>query len=210
MIKKVLIAVAVILLLGVGYFLWNKSKTASTTPGTQLTTSQESKPSSLKDLITAGVAQTCTFEKEGSKGTVYVTTGKMRGDFETTVDSKVTKNHMIVEGNTSYIWMDGEKNGFKMSFDTSASGDSNKTTTSTSGTIDPTSNLDYKCGAWMVDSTMFSLPVGVTFQEFAIPSSAPAAKSGESTAPNNTSQCAYCDSLSGDSKAQCLSALKCN
>lgn len=197
--KVVAIVIILLLLLLGGYFYMTKGKRGGTGTGTE---TQSSASSSLKDLLTKGVAQSCTFSNEGSAGTVYVAGGKMRGDFDSVTEGKTVKSHMIVDGNTSYIWMDGEKTGFKMSFDPSA-----QTTGSAApaGGFDANASMNYKCGAWITDSSQFTPPSNVTFTSFDLPSAAPAKAGG--TQP---SQCSYCSSLTGDDKAQCLSAFNCN
>ena len=198
--KAIIIAVVLVLLLVGGYFIM---KGRSKTPLTTGTSQEESSPASLKDLISKGIAQSCTYNNEGSNGKFYVSGDKVRGDFETTVDGNVTKSHMIIDGNTSYIWSDGEKSGIKMTFDASAT-PSGSTTTSPGGSFDTAANMNYKCSVWVVDSSVFTLPVGVQFMSFGTPSGVSPGTGSSS------SQCSYCESLTGDSKAQCLSALKCS
>jgi hypothetical protein len=198
--KVILIVVVLILLLVGGYFIMKgKSKAPSTTGTSQ----EESSPSSLKDLISKGIAQSCTYSNEGSSGKFYVSGSKVRGDFETTVEGNVTKSHMIIDGNTSYIWSDGQKSGIKMTFDSSAT-PSGSAATSPAGSFDTAANMNYKCSVWVVDSSVFTLPVGVTFMTFGTPTGV-SPETG-----SNSSQCSYCESLTGDSKTQCLTALKCN
>lgn len=199
--KKVLGIVAVLLLLLLaGYFYMTKGKGG--TPGYNTGSSTSTSTSSLKDLLTKGVAQSCTFSNEGSTGTVYVAGGKMRGDFDSVTEGKTVKSHMIVDGNTSYIWMDGEKTGFKMSFDPASQPSGSGAPT---GGFDTNASMNYKCGTWITDSTQFTPPSNVTFTSFDLPSAAPAQTGG--TQP---SQCSYCSSLTGDDKTQCLAAFKCN
>lgn len=174
------------------------SKRPAPSVAPQASQEQSPSPSSLKDLISRGIAQSCTFSNDSTSGTVYVSSGKVREDFTATTDGKETKSHIIVDGNTSYMWTEGSKTGFKMTFDVNAT-PSAKTSTSQNGSFDASANINYKCGVWIVDSSLFALPTGVQFTSFG---STPATGS-------NSSQCSYCDSLSGDSKTQCLSALKC-
>ena len=109
---------------------------------------------------------------------------------------------MIIDGNTSYIWSDDSKSGIKMTFDASAT-PSGSAATSPAGSFDATANMNYKCGVWVADSSMFTLPVGVQFMTFGTETGVtPGTGTG-------ASQCSYCDSLTGDSKTQCLTALKC-
>lgn len=191
MVKKVVLAVVLVLLLIGAYIL---IKGGSDSPQT----SQISTASSLKDLISKGIAQSCTFTSEGNKGTVYVSGEKVRNDFETTIDGRVTKSHMIVDGKTSYIWTDGQSTGFKMTFESSATPSTEVADVPETGGFDSSANMDYKCKTWMVDNSQFALPPGVQFTSFGGSTSGPA------------SQCSYCDSLTGDSKSQCLTSLKCN
>jgi hypothetical protein len=198
--KVVLIALVLILLLAGGYFIM---KGRSKTPSTLGTSQEESASTSLKDLISKGIAQSCTYSTEGTSGKIYVNDGKVRGDFETTSEGNTTKSHMIIDGSSSYIWSDGSTDGIKMTFDASAT-PSGSATTSPAGSFDAAANMNYKCGVWIADASMFTLPAGVKFMSFGTDTGvAPGTGSG-------SSQCSYCDSLTGDSKAQCLTALKCN
>lgn len=200
--KKVItvIVIILVLLLG-GYFFMAKGKNGGSGTGPQTSTAA----SSLKDLISKGIAQSCTFSSEGNKGKVYVAGGKMRGDFESVTDGKTVTNHMIVDNNTSYIWMDGEKTGFKMSFDPSTTKTEGSTTSPASGAFDAGADMNYKCGAWITDGSMFTPPASVTFTSFAVPSAVPATTGSGSSA----SQCSYCTALTGDDKVQCMSAFNC-
>lgn len=192
--KKVLIVIGAVLLLLVGGYLYMNSRKGTGTSNEE----QPSAATSLKNLIAKGVAQNCTYSTEQTSGSVYVSGGAVRGDFETTVDKVVTKSHMIVKDNTSYIWSDGQTTGFKMSFDPNATPAGGETSSKSDGNFDISADMNYKCSTWIVDGSKFALPAGVTFSAFEIP-----------TTDSSSSQCSYCNSLSGDDKTQCLTALKC-
>ena len=210
--KKILLVAAAVLLLGVGGYFYTKTQKSGGNGGKSEVSSGMK---SLKDLLSSGVAQKCTFsttdESGVSEGTTYVAGGKVRGDFTTTASGKKTASHTIVDGKTSYIWTDGEKNGFKMTVEETEAGAEDKDApvpqeTSVQET-DLNQKTDYKCSAWVPDSSLFVPPTNVTFTDFSEmfkPSASPGAQGG------NSSQCAYCDSLSGGDKTQCLSALNCN
>jgi hypothetical protein len=210
--KKVLaIIVVVLLLLLGGWYLMNSNKAG--TPGSTATESQGGMKS-LKDLLSSGVAQKCTYsstdEESGtSEGTSYVSGGKVRADFSTTVSGKTTISHMITDGKTSYIWTDGEKSGFKMTVPdaTPTSAKTDTSNTPVSSEADLNQKVDYKCSAWVVDNSYFTPPTTVTFSDFSQMVN-PAAPAGSGS--SSSSQCSYCNSLSGDDKTQCLTALKCN
>ena len=168
--KGLIIAVVVILLLVAGYFLMNK-KGAPSIPG--VTTSETSSgPKSLKDLLSAGIAQKCTYsttdENGSNEGTTYISGGKMRGDFSMTAAGKNTKSHMISDGKTSWIWTEGEEQGFKMTVEeTSATpGATEPQDASFQGGTDWDQKVDYKCSAWVTDGSYFTPPTNVKFSDF--------------------------------------------
>ena len=189
------VVVTVLLLLGVGGYVMMGKKTGSMPVPASPTPVKQS--GSLRQLLSGGVAQKCTYSSGGTQGTVYVGGGKMRGDMVTTTDATTTVSHMIVDGTTSYIWMDGQTTGYKMSWDTT-------TPAPTSGAgqtgFDPDSNVNYNCGPWVADVSMMAMPAGVTFAEM-----------GKIAIPTGSaSQCDACASLTGTAKTQCMTALGCN
>lgn len=203
--KKVLMIIVVVLLLLAGgwYFMSSRKTNSPNIPGI-VGGNQESSAKNLKDLLTKGIPQTCTYSNAATTGTIYVSGGKMRGDIDTVVEDVTTKTHMLVMDNTSYIWSDGSKAGFKMSYDPNATPVAGSESSATNDTFDANADMDYKCKAWIVDSGKFALPTGVTFSDFSVSSEVAPAQGGSS------SQCAYCDALTGDDKTQCLTAMKCN
>ncbi len=195
--KKVLIVIgAVLLLLVGGYFYMNSRKTA-VTPETAAT--------NLKSLIAKGVAQSCTYTNEGMSASVYISGGKVREDFDVTVDDKVMKSHVIVMDNTIYSWSDGQTMGMKMSYDPNATAPPEAVSSDSSESFDANADMDYKCSAWVVDNSKFTLPSNVTFSAFTAP-----VVPAQDTSEGSSAQCSYCESLTGDDKTQCLTALKCN
>lgn len=188
------IVIGVLALMGIGGGVyWYTSMRIQTASPTQTTSAAEptaKQTRSLRDLLTLGAAQRCT----NPAGTVYISGGKMRGDFGTT--------HMITDNGTSYMWTDGQTKGFKMSLDSSAQAN----VTPQPGQVNVDEKTDYDCGAWTVDTSVFSLPAGVQFTDFSSIMVVPSA--GVSGAPSD--KCAACASLSGETKTQCLIALGCN
>jgi hypothetical protein len=168
--KGLVIGIVVILLLVVGYFLMNK-KGSSTTPGTSsLTPDGTTESKSLKDLLTAGIAQKCTYsstDEDGStEGTSYISGGKVRGDFSVVSSGKTTKSHMISDGKTSYIWTDGEETGFKMTVEETDTQETDSSQTPTQGAAGWDDKFDYKCSAWVTDGSYFTPPSNVKFTDF--------------------------------------------
>ena len=161
--KGIIIAVVVILLLAAGYFLMNKKGT-SVIPGTSNTFEASSGPKSLKDLLSAGIAQKCTYSTTdisgSSEGTTFISGGKMRGDFSMMASGKAIKSHMISDGKTSWIWTDGETTGFKMMVEETSE------ESSIEGGTDWDQKVDYKCSPWVTDGSYFTPPSNVEFTDF--------------------------------------------
>lgn len=202
------IATIVILLLTAGGFLLSKKASYKTSLPTQsATTNQETQAESksLKDLFTSGVSQTCTFSVGSeSTGNVYVANGKMRGDFTVNAADKVITSHMISDGKTSYVWMDGEKTGFKMAFDVSNASPVPEASAST--TVDLNKKFDYNCTPSVSDASKFSLPTDVTFTDMS-ELKAPKIPAGGMDA--KAAQCAACNQAPSGYQAQCKAALGC-
>ncbi len=212
--KTIMILVIILGLIGLGYFFMSSKKGTSST-GSDLTSSTSSAPKSLKDLLGMTAAQKCTFSNKTdnmeSSGTVYVAGGKMRGDFTSVVSGKTTSSHMIVDGTTNYTWMEGEKTGYKMTFDPSdvaAQPSVGSAGSAQSQAPDLSQQGNYSCSGWIAESSSFTPPDDVKFMSLSdlIPSAKP---STGTTGTDSTSQCSVCDSLSGDDKTQCKTALNC-
>ena len=206
--KNLLPIIGVVVLLGLGYFFFGKR-----------TTNQPFSPTGPRTLASLlGLdSQMCTYEdtEAGDKGTYYVAKGRMRGDATTTEDGQTRLSHMIYKDGTMYIWMDGEKTGYKMTtnFEEKTDVETKETDTQTpaSAAFDTDKEIDYRCNAWRADNSIFELPEGVNFMDFsqyAMPA-VPATENG-SSGVDTSSQCAACESLDGDTKAQCLTAFGCN
>lgn len=168
--KKTLITIGILVLIVVGaygaYRVYKHFKRLSTTPSTQTTaaTEQPSTLASLKDLISKGVSQSCTYTTDKSQGTIYMSGGKVRADVNTTVGSVATKAHMIMMDNTSYVWTDEMSTGFKVAYDINATPVPGASPSTIQETIDANTSMNYKCGVWVADASKFALPGGVTFR----------------------------------------------
>jgi hypothetical protein len=221
--KNIIIIAAIILVIAGGgvYFLSTKNKNSASpsesipnnvvsnanSQSKERNTSEQTAKQSIKNLLTSGVAQKCTYKDDSDdvnvEGAAYIANGKMRGDFSTSIEGKTTNGHMIYDGKTSYIWTDGMNTGFKMDIDINKEQPTEKDTTQG---LDINKDINYTCSPWVIDQSQFTPPTTVNFSTFAIPSTVPSADSSE----NNKEACSACNSLSGAAKTQCLTMLKCN
>jgi hypothetical protein len=164
--KNLLVVVVVaVIVLAVGGFL-AYTKFLKKSPGEMV--SELTQPVSLKELIAKNIPQTCTYNIAGNNGTIYLSGGKMRGDFETKDESGTRKSHMIVDDKTTYIWVDGQTTGYKLvSEETQQS--------PVSAGIDFNQNYNYSCKPWVVNGVVFTPPAEINFMNFgempSIPSS---------------------------------------
>lgn len=200
--------IALVLVAGIaGIFVLSSRKSnlaSNISPTVTPTTTEQKTLSSLRDLLASETPQNCTFLTEingtPSQGNVFVSANKMRGDFDSQIDGKTVKSHMIVADNTSYLWSEGQNQGIKVEFDESDL--ENADEFAEQAKLDVNAELDYDCDTWIPDNTVFQIPSEVQFTSLdemmkALPT-------------GSSEQCAQCESLTGDSKTQCLTALKCN
>ena len=121
--KKIAIGVGVIIVIALlaGFFMRSKNtaevKDEMMKPSAEKETMQpQGMQNTLKGLLGLGQSQTCTYTVGEGLGTstVYISNGKM--SMETIVKTGNTDitSHMIMDGTTSYSWMDGQKTGYKI------------------------------------------------------------------------------------------------
>lgn len=224
--KPILIAVVVILLLlivgGAGYFYLNKGKTEGSpteemqeSNGQQLQESQSGGVTTLKNLLMSGNSQTCTYSSNSNNitvnGTVYISGGKVRGDFTSEANGQTSTGHNIYDGKTTYVWTDGATTGYMMDVNPSTQESTSTSGDQTQESANMEQPFDYKCQPWTPNETYFKAPPDVKFASFAVPTTTAETLGGQiSTTPSTSDLCASCDALTGDQKTQCLTALKCN
>ncbi|HTL39798.1 MAG TPA: hypothetical protein VL306_03225 [Methylomirabilota bacterium] len=170
--------------------------TSVTNNSTQNSSDQSSaQPTSLKSLLSSGSSQQCTFNDTASNtsGTVYVTSGHLRGDFTSTVNGATQKSHLISDGQTSYIWIDGMTTGFKTNFGATTQGNNQVQS------VDPNKSIDYSCTSWNVDSNMFTVPTTIQFADLT-------AIQGSNSSPSTSTEA--CAGLTEPAKTQCMQSFR--
>jgi hypothetical protein len=209
--NKIAIAIVAIVIIAGGAFLFTRNKaddSSTVDSNTEVTAEADSEASietgSIESLLAAGKSQICTFSSNEqdaeTSGIVYVSGGKMRGDFAIDAKGTMTFSHMIYDGTMSYVWSDGSNAGFKMALDADA-----QSSTSSRG-IDPKKNYEYRCEKWSADNSKFELPTGIKFSE--IPTTMTGRPDDASSSIDNKEmQQAICNNLPEPGKTQCLSGI---
>lgn len=215
--KGILIAVAVVILLafGAGAFVLSKKSTQpSTTSNNQTTTQTESAQSkkSLKDLMGLGITQECKFtdQTSASQGVVHTSGNKVHGRFTTTVEGQTMVSNMLSDSETIYIWTEGQAQGMKMTV--SSMDDFSDAPDEQKGSVNLNQQVDYSCGVWVVDPTVFEVPTNVEFQDLSAimeQTQQVVQEAQEADADSETQQCEACDSLPDSAKNSCRQALGC-
>jgi len=186
--------VAVVVVVGGGYYLWSQGGM----PG------KETDPTtSFRELAASQSPQECTFTApNGGVGTLFVSGGKIRGDFTGSLGGGTTTGHIIMRDNMSYIWAEGMTQGFKNSF-------AEATSTGESPAAGPDDRVTTDCKSWTADESKFELPQSVTFNTVSsMQIRAGASEAGSSAGVNAT--CSQCDMIPNDeAKKQCRAALNC-
>jgi hypothetical protein len=212
--KKIIIVVLILILIAAGaYLLMKKTPQA---PVNHAPVTIQNKPANsksqtmqgtIKSLLTAGKSQKCTYssqlESSSVEGIVYVTNGKMKGDFTTTSKENKVTGHMIVDGGYSYIWTDLTSKGIKMAIDLQQQPSS---ASANSQAPDINQSFSYTCQGWTPDNTVFAPPSNVSFTTFTLPSSG-AMPSGIQVP---SAACSACDSIpAGAGRDTCRTQLHC-
>jgi hypothetical protein len=207
----VLVVVGVLIALVVGFLTLSATKKTDKSMADNLdgatpaaTDDGSTQSASLRSLLGADSSQVCTYEDvtTSTEGTIYIGSGRMRGDISTVASGETINSHMISDGKFIYIWTDESEDGVKMSLANATQYEGQQ---NSGQTVDLDQKIDYTCSNWNVDNTKFTLP-SINFQDFSafldnIDSSAPS--------QNSTNQCQVCDSLEGEEAATCKSALGC-
>lgn len=170
--KQLMVAavVVILLILGLGgFFLFSKQSPSTQNQTSNATTGdKKSAMGSIVDLIKGGSNVMCNFNTTDDEngytntGTIYISSGNMRGDFVTTKEGKATNMSMIRNGNDNYIWGDEMETGIKMTISTE---DLTEETNENSKYVDLNQKLDYKCNPWGVDQSKFTPPSNIKFTD---------------------------------------------
>ena len=204
------IAIAGFIILALLAVLFFVKRNPSSTGGLQTpSTTSETTKDTLANLLTQNGSVKCEYSytpKDGEKtsGKMYVSNGMMNGEFKTMMNGKESLVYMINDGTYSYTWGTGMPEGIKFKNPTEITGqpvsnESNKY-------VDLNQQYDYKCSSWSKDNGKFAPPTDVKFNDV----SSMMKQTQDKNGMMKQTQCATCDSLSGDAQTQCKTTLGCN
>lgn len=213
-IKVIAVAVAAIILLLGGYFLYSKNKSSnpSSETSTQTTTvsptTTTSQSGSFADIFSGGQNKKCDFDIKSTsgadtKGTFYVSGTKVRGSLNITTNGKLDTMNILRDSDTNYIWGSALPTGIKMTLSVNDLAAKINTTSATN----PNQKTDFKCVPWTVDQSLFTVPTDVKFTDTG--SMTVNATPATNTTQTPSANCGVCNSLTGNAKTACLTGLHC-
>jgi hypothetical protein len=96
---------------------------------------------------------------------IYISNGKMRGEFRATAGTVTSANLMIYNGGYLYSWVEGTTVGKKTSINSLADLPAVIPQDLTSGAIYGTSSdsVGWDCHDWLTDNSVFVIPTYVKF-----------------------------------------------
>jgi len=98
-----------------------------------------------------------------NSGTVYISAGKIQGEYSTIAEGKSMKTSFLLRDGYSYTWSDAFPTmGFKVKISQDAA---NNTGASGSYSWNADQIGDYNCETWVANDSQFALPTGITFTE---------------------------------------------
>jgi hypothetical protein len=225
-----ILIVITLILTGAG-FTWFKNNSQSKVSSTESSPSPETTSSpaveasvttdtrkSIRDLFATSGNQKCTFSdsQNSSSGTIYTSSGKMRGDFQTVSKGQTLISHMIIEDQTSYIWTDGVSQGMKLSAGkigslTGTASNSGSVAETNSTPINVEQKVSYGCVAWTPDQKLLTLPTNIKFSSLSeiMPQIQANESATGSSGLDTKAACQACDKLPSSAREQCKKALSC-
>lgn len=143
----------------------------STTPSTEPTPA--GKKMAFMDFAKQGGSYECTVNQyidssytSTTKGTVYLSKGNIRGDYNVKVQGMSIDTSVIVRDGFAYTWTNMMTTGYKVPVATDTTRKTSAGGTTPQGTFSWNSDMigDYDCTPWAADAALFTLPAKITFK----------------------------------------------
>ena len=131
------------------------------------------KKMAFMDFVKQGGSYQCTVNQyidssysSTTKGTVYLSKGNIRGDYNVKVQGMSIDTSVIVRDGFAYTWTNMMTTGYKVAVATDTTGKTSAGGTTPQGTFSWNSDMigDYDCKPWTADATLFTLPAKITFK----------------------------------------------
>jgi hypothetical protein len=169
----IIIAVVVVIVLGGAWYLYGGTVNPVSAPSGDTTQTQDkvvtlsnaSSANDLQTLMTQGGNFTCSLTAltsgSNTSGTIYASAKNMRLDFSVSQNGTTVTTHTIRNGQTAYIWVDGQTTGTKANVPSTAT----LIPQPQGGTVSVNrdSNIASDCHPWVPDATQFEPPASIHF-----------------------------------------------
>lgn len=158
--------VAVVVLGALGWYLMGSKSATPEAAGT--TTNQPSQTTqkqtgTIATLIGFGQSLKCdvtiTDPKAPGAGTIYVSQGKMRGEFNVSSQGKALQAYMINDTQNIYTWTSIMPQGAKMPVSSVSQ------SKGPSQGYNPETPVEYSCATWTADDSIFTPPSNIEFMQ---------------------------------------------
>lgn len=163
----------------------------------------------FRSLLALGQNLHCSFsyadEGNTTDGEVFIAGERMRGDFTVTSSEGVMNMHTIRTGTTAYVWGETPYGMMANKFDLHADNEGDSGQESNEG-VDLDQKVTYDCQRWSPDTSKFTPPSDVQFQDF----SAHMDAMMDANTNVQGAQCGACAQIpDANARAQCEAALGC-
>ncbi len=165
---------------GGGYAVWkskgaehaNEKATENANDNSAVKGDDSTNPSGKKmafsSFIKQGGSYKCTVHQNvagsDASGTVYLDDSKIRADYTVSYNGTTMTGSSIMKDGYAYTWTSLTPMGFKIAVkDDAKNGDISASSGSYSWNADQIGNYD--CVAWKADTSLFTIPANITFQE---------------------------------------------
>ncbi|MBA3733221.1 hypothetical protein H0W91_02500 [Patescibacteria group bacterium] len=172
------ILAVVVIVLGIWWFnsrghdadeVNNVNTVASSTTSNTTNTTSTLKPTTFKGLLSQNGNFECKYEevdpKFRSTNVIYLSGGKMRGEFRTSTSTGTVANIALYDGRYLYVWREGASTGVRTEPKTISELPSVIPADITSAAIFGTSpkNVSWDCHPWSTDASILVKPSYVKF-----------------------------------------------
>jgi hypothetical protein len=213
--------IVIILLLGGGWYYMNmmRPNTSNSNQKTGTIENQEtgSGMTSLKDLLSMGKNQKCTYKYSDPttgtmEGVTYISTsGKMRGDYTGTDPAgKTFSGHMINDTQFMYTWSSQTPQGMKIPITEDMKktvDDAQKNPQDYQKYVNTDAKMAYDCDNWNGDASVFTPPSDVQFTDLS--EQMKVIEDLKGNPDMKKAQCTACDYMQGEEQTKCKTSLGC-